>query len=152
MLNRGRLTGIFGTVVLLILVLPTAGFAADRSPDQVYIDRVDVKVGIPSANGTSPVTAHVTGQVPICGPLKEGVSRQQDSTVTVTIAPRPLEPDESTCQAIGLRDYEKDFDLGRFEPGTYTLKVNDYTTAFTVGDTANVILVPIGPMLGWLLG
>ena len=149
--NRGRLTGIIGTVVLLVLVLPATVFAADRSPDNVYIDRVDVKVGTSGTDGASPATAHITGQVPICGPLKEAVSRQ-GSTVTVTIAPRPLEPDEITCLAIGLRDYEKDFDLGRFEPGTYTLRVNDYTTTFTVGDTGNAILGPVGPTLTWLLG
>lgn len=151
MLNRGRLMGIIGTVALLILVLPAAVFAADRSPDQVYIDRVDVKVGNTGPAGAAPVTAHVTGQVPICGPLSEDVSRQ-GATVTVTIAPRPLEPDEITCLAIGLRDYEKDFDLGRFKPGTYTLKVNDYTTTFTIGDAGNAILGPTGPMLTWLLG
>ncbi|CCF85541.1 hypothetical protein [Nitrolancea hollandica] len=149
--NSGRFMGIIGAMVLLVLVLPASAFAADRSPDQVYIDRVDVTAGNTGPDGTAPVTAHVTGQVPICGPLKEDVSRQ-GSTVAVTIAPRPLEPGEVTCQAIGLRDYAKDFDLGRFEPGTYSLKVNDYTTSFTVGGAGRVMLGPLNGMLDRLFG
>ncbi len=151
MSNPGRFMGIIGAVVLLVLVIPITAFAANRSPDQVYIDRVDVTADNTGPDGTAPGTARVTGQVPICWPLKEDVSRQ-GSTVVVTIAPRPLEPGESTCQAIGLRDYTKDFDLGRFEPGAYSLKVNDYTTNFTVGDAGNVMLGPLNGMLARLFG
>lgn len=149
--DRSRLTGIIGIAMLLMLLLPTAALAADRSPDQVYIDRVDVRVGSTSPGGATPVTAHVTGQVPICKPLKEDVSRH-GSTVTITIALRPLEPGEATCLAIGLRNYDKDFDLGSFEPGTYTLKVNEYTMIFTVGNANDVVLGPLGPIFGRLFG
>ena len=151
MAKRGRITGIIGAVMLLILVLPITTLAADRSPDQVYIDWVEVKVGNPGLDGTSPVTTHVSGQVPICKPLTEDVSRQ-GSTVSVTIAPRPLKPGEITCQAIGLREYDKDFHLGRFGPGTYTLKVNGSATTLTVGDVGNETLGPLSPMLARFFG
>jgi hypothetical protein len=151
MAKRGRITGIIGAVTLLILVLPITTLAADRSPDQAYIDWVEVKVGNPGPGGTSPVTTHVTGQVPICKPLTEDVS-QQSSTGTMTIAPRPLKPGEITWQAITLRECDKNSDLGRFGPGAYTLKVNGSATTLTVGDVGDVILGPLSPMLARIFG
>ncbi len=144
---------------LLALLVAFAGTAVLAVGDPIQIDRVTVQIGNVGADGRAPVTAHVEGSAFYgCDRvLHDPVVSRQGSEVTVQIwverAPPPS-PGTVYCQGYALQPVISDINLGSFELGIYTLRVNDYTTTFTVpgGAAGEVIEWPLGPTFAGLFG
>ncbi|HEU4793604.1 MAG TPA: hypothetical protein VFS96_08095 [Nitrolancea sp.] len=143
-------------LALLVAFVGTAVFAAG---DPIQVDRVTVQVGNVGADGRAPVTAHVEGsaQYGCDRMLHDPVVSQQGSEVTIQIwverAPPPP-PGTVYCAGYALQPVIRDINLGSFEIGSHTLKVNDYTTTFTVPGEANgdVIEGPLWSFFARLFG
>lgn len=135
-------------IILLLsgmLGLSDGALAAETRLVPIKIDRVDVQVGDLGDAETVPVKAHVVGYYGACsGPVHEPVVSQQGSTITVTILAEYTVEEGTSCIA-AIRPYDRTIDLGSFDLGSYTLRVNDYSTTFTVPGEANgdVIFRPL---------
>lgn len=143
-----QLVGRAVVIVLLlsgILGLSSGALAAETQLVPIKIDRVDVQVGDLGADGRAPVKAHVVGYYGACSePVQEPVVSWQGNTITVTILTEYTVEEDTSCIAV-IRPYDRTIDLGSFGLGSYTLRVNDYTTTFTVPGEANgdVIFRPL---------
>lgn len=142
-------------IVLLLsgmLGLSSGALAAETRQSPIKIDRVDVQVGDLGAAETAPVKAHVVGYYGACsGPVHEPVVSRQGNAITVTILVEYTVEEDTSCIAV-IRPYDRTIDLGSFGLGSYTFRVNDYTTTFTVpgGFDRDVIEWPLWPTFAGL--
>lgn len=142
----------FGDIVIVIILLlvgmlglACGALTAETRPEPIPIDRVDVRVGDLGPDGQAPVSAHIVGRYGGCqGVVHEPqVSREGQTVTAALLSDAPVRRDVS-CPA-DIRTYDRTIDLGSFGPGSYTLRVNDYSTTFTVPGEANgdVIFRPL---------
>ncbi len=76
------------------------------------------------------VMADVNGIIPdACSSALEPEVTRSGNTITVRIIGE--RPRDLACAQV-IRDYTRNISLGTFEPGDYTLNVNDATTSFHV--------------------
>ncbi len=125
-----------GTVVRLngAVVMRDDTGGAERPADEehatgpVYVEEIEVRVG---EGRPAPVEVVVRGALPdACSELVEPATITVEGTqVTVRLASQ--RPRDLMCAQV-LRPFETTLDLGVFEPGTYTLVVNDLETTFVV--------------------
>ncbi len=94
----------------------------------VYVEEIEVQVG---EGLPAPVEVAVRGALPdACSELVEPADITVEGTrVTVRLASQ--RPRDLMCAEV-LRAFDTTLDLGTFEPGTYTLVVNDLETTFVV--------------------
>lgn len=138
-----------------LLLLALGGASAEPYPvvtDPLPIDHVDIRAGAPGPDGLVPVQAHIVAK-PYGGGscqrvLEPAVTRSGD-VVTVQVlrhtpAPGALWNGSPIACTAMVVTYEHDLNLGQFAPGQYTLKVNEYTTSFTVSDGRGDVM--LGPL------
>ncbi len=142
-------------VLFALLGLTSCGaLAAETQLAPIKIDRVDVQVGDLGTARTAPVKARVVGYYGACSrSVHEPVVSRRGSTIAVTIVVEYIIHKDSSCPAM-IEPYDRTIDLGSFGPGSYTLRINDYTTTFAIaggaeGDQA-VGIIRVGPQVGGL--
>jgi hypothetical protein len=139
---------VFMVILLLLSMLgltSCGALAAETQLAPIKIDRVDVQVGDLGTARTTPVKARVVGYYGACSrSVHEPVVSRRGSTIAVTIVVEYIVQKDSSCPAM-IEPYDRTIELGSFGPGSYTLRVNDYSTTFTVPGEANgdVIFRPL---------
>lgn len=151
---------VIAMLAVLLAFVGTAVLATENpiQEDLIDIDRVAVQVGNGGTDGRTAVTAHVEGsaQYGCDRVVHDPVVSQKGSEVTVQIwvewAPSP--PGTLHCTGYILRPVIQDINLGSFETGSHNLRVNDYSTTFTVpgGPEEGVIECPLWSIFAWFFG
>ncbi len=142
-------------VLVALLGLTSCGvLAAETQQAPIKIDRVDVQVDDLGPDGQASVSVHVVGYYGVCSrSVHEPVVSRQGSTIAVTIVVEYIVHKDSSCPAM-IEPYDRTIDLGPFGTGRYTLRVNDYSTTFTIaggpeGDQV-VGIIRVDPLVGRL--
>ncbi len=151
----------FGNQVIVIMLLlfallglASGALAAEIPQAPIAIDRVDPQVGALGLDGQAAVSAHVVGRYGAClRPVHEPVVSRQGQTVTVSILADNYSTPNASCPQ-DILTYDQTIDLGTFSLGSYNLRVNDYTTSFSVPGTLNndVLLGQLWQQIAGLIG